>query len=117
MLRAKAIPCAAAIQSAAGLPETLSVGIRPEDIEVYTENPGAGSVPAKISVIEPLGGETVLDVHVGPNIIKVVIPPTQKVSEGQAVWLKMIPDRIHLFSNANTARLYTTGKGCSTATA
>ena len=103
-------PLRAAIQSAAGLPETLSVGIRPEDIELYTENPGAGSVPAKISVIEPLGGETVLDVHVGPNIIKVVIPPTQKVSEGQPVWLKMIPDRIHLFSNANTARLYTTGK-------
>jgi ABC-type sugar transport system ATPase subunit len=76
-------PLLAAVETAAGLPESVSVGIRPEDIELYTEDQGAGSIPAKVSVIEPLGGETVLDVHVGPNIIKVVIPPTQKVSEGQ----------------------------------
>ena len=48
-------------------------------------------------MIEPLGGETIVDLLVGPDIIKAIVPPAQQLSEGQAVWIKFDPDRIHLF--------------------
>ena len=73
------------------------VGVRPEDIQVFAARPGSDALPAQVSVIEPLGGETIVDLLVGPDIIKAIVPPAQQLSEGQAVWIKFDPDQIHLF--------------------
>jgi len=103
-------PLAAALANEAALPEKAWVGIRPEDIKVYTTNSGPNASPAQVSVIEPLGGETVVDLLLGPDIIKAVVPPAQRLDEGQAVWIQFDPDRIHVFDAASGARRYTTGQ-------
>jgi multiple sugar transport system ATP-binding protein len=86
------------------------VGVRPEDVQVGDSSAGACSVPAQVSVIEPLGGETIVDLHLGPDLIKAVVPPTQRLEEGGHVWLAFEGSRIHLFDSATGARLYTTGQ-------
>ena len=61
-------------------------------------------------MVEPLGGETVVDLTIGPDIITAVVPPAQHFVEGQMVWIQFDPDRIHLFDAESGVRLYTTGQ-------
>ena len=77
-------PLVAALGEQSALPEKTVVGIRPEDIQVFAAIPGSDALPAEVSVIEPLGGETIVDLLVGPDIIKAIVPPAQQLSEGQA---------------------------------
>jgi multiple sugar transport system ATP-binding protein len=86
------------------------VGVRPEDVQVDASSTGACSVPAQVSVIEPLGGETIVDLRLGPDLIKAVVPPTQRLEERGNVWLTFEGSRIHVFDSATGARLYTTGQ-------
>jgi len=102
-------PLTAALARDGVLPAKTLVGVRPEDLQVFAENPGPDGLPAQVSVIEPLGGESVIDLLFGPDIIKAVIPPDQRLSENQAVWIRFDPDRIHFFDAASGVRAYTTG--------
>jgi multiple sugar transport system ATP-binding protein len=84
------------------------IGLRPEDIAVSTEQPsGSDFVPASVSVCEPLGAETIVDLHVGTDLIKAVVPPTQQLCERQNVWLRFEPTRLHVFGAARGERIYT----------
>jgi multiple sugar transport system ATP-binding protein len=94
-------PLVAALAEQGALPEKTVVGIRPEDIQVFAARPGSDALPAEVSVIEPLGGETIVDLLVGPDIIKAIVPPAQLLSEGQAVWIKFDSDQIHSTSPAS----------------
>jgi multiple sugar transport system ATP-binding protein len=103
-------PLTAAVVQDGVLPTKTLVGVRPEDLQVFAESPGPDAIPAQVSVIEPLGGETITDLILGSDIIKAVIPPAQQLTEGQAVWVRFDPDRIHFFDAATGARRYTTGQ-------
>jgi multiple sugar transport system ATP-binding protein len=103
-------PLAAALADQDALPSQTLIGIRPEDIQVFTMNPGPDALPAEVSVIEPLGGETIVDLLFGPDIIKAIVPPAQQLSESQPVWLRFDPDQIHFFGATSGMRQYTTGQ-------
>jgi ABC-type sugar transport system ATPase subunit len=103
-------PLATALAGKGTLPARVLVGIRPEDIQVLSDDPGSGGLQAQVSVVEPLGGETVVDLTIGPDIITAVVPPAQHFVEGQRVWIRFDPDRIHLFDAESGVRLYTTGQ-------
>jgi len=103
-------PWAGALSAEGTLPEATLVGLRPEDLMVFDADPGGDAVAAKISVVEPLGSETVVDLLLGPDIIKAVVPPSQKLSEGQPVWIRFDPERIHFFDPASGLRRFTTGQ-------
>jgi multiple sugar transport system ATP-binding protein len=103
-------PLAAALAGKGALPDRVLVGIRPEDIQVLSDDPGSDGLQAQVSVVEPLGGETVVDLTMGPDIIKAVVPPAQHFAERQMVWIRFDPDRIHFFDAESGARLYTTGQ-------
>jgi multiple sugar transport system ATP-binding protein len=103
-------PLVAALAGEGALPDRVLVGIRPEDIQVLSDDPGSDGVQAQVSVVEPLGGETVVDLTIGPDIIKAVVPPAHHFAEGQMVWIRFDPDRIHFFDAESGARLYTTGQ-------
>jgi multiple sugar transport system ATP-binding protein len=91
------------------LPDDVLVGVRPEDVEVLTGNGCADCIPAVVSVIEPLGSEIIVDFFLGDHLIKAVIPPAKHVAEGAQVWLRLNPERIHLFDTRTEERVYTTG--------
>jgi multiple sugar transport system ATP-binding protein len=92
------------------LPEKVLIGVRPEDVRVSTTQGNGCSIPAQVSVVEPLGGETVVDLHLGSDLIKAVVPPTQRLDERRHVWLSFDPARIHLFDARTGQRIYTTGQ-------
>ena len=86
------------------------VGIRPEDIRVFEQSPSDEAIPARVSVVEPLGSETIVDIELGPSIIKAVVPPTQYLDEKQDVWLMFNMDKVHIMDVNTGARVYTAGE-------
>ena len=70
------------------------VGVRPEDVHVGGTDAGIG---ASVFVTEPLGGETVVDLHVGDRVVKALAPPTARFSADEAVRIALDPQRLHLF--------------------
>ena len=101
-------PLRAALAGNGAPPDKVLVGVRPEDVGVSTRANDSHAIPAQVSVIEPLGPETVVDLHVGPDYIKAVVPPTQRLDEGQYVWLRFEPTRIHFFDVESEERVYST---------
>jgi multiple sugar transport system ATP-binding protein len=84
------------------LPETLVegaeclLGVRPEDVRV---GPGEGSFPATVYVSEPLGGETVVDLHFGQLLVKALAPSSVEVKPDAQVQVSLDPLRLHLFTS------------------
>jgi multiple sugar transport system ATP-binding protein len=85
----------------------ILVGVRPEDLLVSDRPFSERSFPAQISVVEPLGPETILDIRVGKQIIKAIVPPTQKVFENQHAWLDFNMEKIHFLDDNTGIRVYT----------
>lgn len=90
--------------------EQVQVGVRPEDVYVFASSPGPEAIEAQVTVIEPLGAETIVDLRVGPDLVKAVVAPTQRLEEGSRVWLNFESSRIHVFDAGTGVRLYTTGQ-------
>jgi multiple sugar transport system ATP-binding protein len=103
-------PLRAALAGRSNSLEPVLVGVRPEDVQVFRTAPGPEAIPAQVSVIEPLGAETIVDLRLGPDLIKAVVPPTQRLEERRHVWLTLDPARLHIFDAASGGRLYTTGQ-------
>jgi len=89
------------------------VGIRPEDVRVYDHPPSAEAIPARVSVVEPLGSETIVDLELGPSIVKAVVPPTQFQDEKQDVWLVLEMDKVHIMDVDSGARVFTSDENAA----
>jgi multiple sugar transport system ATP-binding protein len=70
------------------------VGVRPEDVHV---GGGDARIQANVFVTEPLGGETVVDLHLGDRVVKALAPPTDRFSADEAVRIALDPERLHVF--------------------
>jgi multiple sugar transport system ATP-binding protein len=103
-------PLREAMEQADKSSDGVLVGVRPEDVRVFATSPGPEAIPAQVSVIEPLGAETILDLRLGPDLIKAVMPPTQRLEERRFVWLTFEATRVHIFDSASGVRLYSTGQ-------
>jgi multiple sugar transport system ATP-binding protein len=106
-------PLAGALTATGALPDQALVGVRPENVQVYGRDPGPEAAQAQVSVIEPLGSEIVVDLRLGPHLIKAVVPPTQRLGEGQSVWLKFDAARVHVYDATSGVRLYTTSQAAA----
>ena len=82
----------------------LNLGIRAEDISL-SDRAEEGAIAGTVYVAEPLGDRTIVDVHVGAASVKVKAPPTFEAAPGQALWLRLDPDRLHLFDQATGAAI------------
>jgi len=80
-----------------GSAENLVLGIRPEDVKIHTRPDAGDLVQAEVYVTEPLGNETIVDVKMGENVIKVLSEADFAVGSGQKIWLKINSMKIHLF--------------------
>jgi multiple sugar transport system ATP-binding protein len=76
--------------------ERAILGVRPEDLALKTEA-GPGRLAGQVFVFELLGDRTIVDVRLGPAIVKVRTAPTVTVTAGQPVWLTPNVERLHLF--------------------
>jgi multiple sugar transport system ATP-binding protein len=81
-------------------PGKVRLGIRAEAIEVDGSG-GDGTRPdtvgGTVDVVEPLGSSTLLTVDVAGQIVKIQVPPTQRVHSGDAVQLYLGPAAVRLY--------------------
>ncbi|MDX6539644.1 MAG: multiple sugar transport system ATP-binding protein [Gaiellales bacterium] len=75
------------------------VGVRPEDVHVGGD---AAGFEATVFVTEPLGGETVVDLHLGDRVVKALAPATARFDTDALVKLQFDPRRLHVFDAAGT---------------
>ncbi len=77
----------------------VTVGIRPEHIDVAAE-PAPETIPADVVVLEPAGPTQLLTARVGREVLKVTVAPDLLLQPGRRVWLKMNAGRIRLMDPA-----------------
>jgi multiple sugar transport system ATP-binding protein len=92
----------AALHSFADRPVLL--GIRAENIGVSAQ-PRPDSALATVEVVEPIGSAVLLTVVVGEQGLKVLAPPTFRVTPGDSVWLTFAPDRLRFYDSETTMAL------------
>jgi multiple sugar transport system ATP-binding protein len=82
-------------------------GIRPEDLAIAAPgrlNDAAGAVPARVELVELLGGEALVHLDSGGIDLTVRVPAPLAVN-GSELTLIVPPDRIHLFDGETRERL------------
>ncbi|NIM99693.1 MAG: TOBE domain-containing protein [candidate division Zixibacteria bacterium] len=70
------------------------------------EEPQEESINAEVYVIEPLGNETIVDVKLGQNVIKVLAEPDFPVTAGQKIWLRINRSKLHFFHDQSRQCFY-----------
>ena len=91
----------AAIAPVPGSDGAVTVGVRPEHLQVFT-TPTEGTVPARIDFCEPLGSHVLVNALVdvqGAEPVRVIAqaPPEVMLDADTVVGLKMRADRTYLF--------------------
>ena len=84
------------------------LGIRPENIEIFLQNPPKSSIEASIYVTEPLGNETIVDLILGEDVIKAIAAPDFTANVNQKVWIRVDHTRMHLFNYKTQDCIYNT---------
>jgi multiple sugar transport system ATP-binding protein len=87
----------------------LTMGIRPEDVEVVAEPEMDNDVAVEVDVVEPFGKENNLyldpvDRDQGESIIGTV-PGRQRVTEGERIGMRMPEEHLHLFDTESGTAL------------
>jgi multiple sugar transport system ATP-binding protein len=88
---------AAVSRLAAGSPVTL--GIRPRGLDLVAE-PAAGTLAARVDLIEPMGAETLVHLVEGGHEIRVVVDHRVSVEVGSRLHVRPRPAQTHVFDTA-----------------
>ncbi len=78
--------------------ESLTLGIRPEDIEVNAE-PSPGAIPVSVYMTEPMGKEILLTLEVQNRLIKALAPARLHPDLDEQLWMRFGEECIHLFDD------------------
>jgi ABC-type sugar transport system ATPase subunit len=74
----------------------VTLGIRPEDTEVVGPEAQA-DVQGQVHLIEPIGSDKYVSVHIGEAECMVRTSPRLVVEKGEAINLKLAWQRAHIF--------------------
>ncbi len=85
----------------AGLGRGLTLGIRPEHVELA----GSGGVAAEVTSAEYHGADTILTARVGQESILLRTPGKVRLGAGAPVRLAWDPSSVHLFDSASESRV------------
>ncbi len=95
---------AALAQRAANAP-ALTFGIRPENIALAPTSADAQRVPAQVSLLEPLGAETLVTLRIGRADMVARAPASFKHKPGTMIDVYLSPQHLHLFDASTGAAL------------
>ncbi|HEY2194102.1 MAG TPA: sn-glycerol-3-phosphate ABC transporter ATP-binding protein UgpC [Actinomycetospora sp.] len=101
------IPLSRAIRDAAGSAETVTVGVRPEDLSLDSEGAGDG-IKAVVDVVEELGSESYLYAHMAEDEATTLVvrgPGRTTVRYGDTIALRVDADAAHAFVATSGERL------------
>jgi len=78
------------------------LGVRPEDTLVFKEaRSGLGVLKTRVEVVEPLGSETILNIKMGEDLLKIRQPAGLAFQPGEEVYLEFNLRKALLFSRKN----------------
>jgi ABC-type sugar transport system ATPase subunit len=80
----------------------LTIGIRPEHIQVLSE-PHNAAIAATVYVTELMGNETFVFLSVGSNKLIARAPADFRAELESKVWLQFATDKLHFFDQKNQA--------------
>lgn len=80
----------------------IILGIRAENMEALAQ-PAADALEVTVEVVEPLGSQNLLTIHVNGDTLKVSTHPDFPVRTGERIWLRFPPNKIRWF-DAQTRR-------------
>jgi multiple sugar transport system ATP-binding protein len=83
---------------------SVTIGVRPEDVDVAS-TPGAGWDAARISVVEPMGSETLVTLEYRAQRLVARVPADRQFEPGQTAWVRLAPDRVLRFDASTGHRL------------
>jgi multiple sugar transport system ATP-binding protein len=79
------------------LPEEILLGIRPEDVRPA---PG-GAFSAKVTLVEPLGVETILHLSMGDLTLLSLVPGMAAQKPGDQIQFDIVREKLHFFGRDN----------------
>jgi multiple sugar transport system ATP-binding protein len=88
---------AAGARLAACAGRSVTLGLRPEHVNLASDAPGLTPVGGKVELVEPLGAETQATIRVGEAAFTGRFPPAAKLAFGQDVTLGLALDQAHFF--------------------
>jgi len=74
----------------------LVLGVRPHDISVGARGAERGT-EAEVYLVEPIGDQNIIDLKVGSQLVKAVVPRSVKVAKGSKVEMVFDLNRIQVF--------------------
>ncbi len=87
----------ALVKKAENWPSSLVLGVRPQDVLVHLKPQEKETVEVILELDEPLGDRQVLDLKVGPYMVKALVPPDFRANIGDVLWLEFPEDKIYVF--------------------
>jgi multiple sugar transport system ATP-binding protein len=84
---------------------TAVLGVRPEQIEIVTPQPGASALPLTVSVVEPMGADTLVWGSLGSETMSMRVEPNQAPAIGAPIKAHFIPSQASLFDSATGVRI------------
>lgn len=86
--------------------DKLKFGIRPRDVGVHLKDEKIeNAIPVEVSITEPLGDYTIVDLILGNHIVKAIVPPDLKLEENQKLTITFPEQHIHVFDAQTGSRI------------
>lgn len=73
--------------------ESIYLGIRAENMEAFNQ-PHPDTLQVYVKVVEPLGSQNLLTIHVGEDTLKVSTHPDFRAQSGSDLWIRLPIDKI-----------------------
>ncbi|RBI59024.1 sugar ABC transporter ATP-binding protein [halophilic archaeon] len=83
--------------------DVLTLGIRPEDIEIIED--GEDAISATVDVVEPVGSDYYVYLHIDQEECTVRVPSSTDIQEGEQVQLRFNEAKMHLFDHETEENL------------
>ncbi|CAN0583433.1 unnamed protein product [Ectocarpus sp. 12 AP-2014] len=83
---------------------SVSLGVRPEDVDLVDTNDGLPTLPFDLDLVEELGAHRLLHGRVHSHSFVVNVHNTAPISEGR-MFLRVRPDNLHMFAPESGRRL------------
>lgn len=89
------------------IPPSVTLGVRSEDVRIDGSDggPDSRSVTAIITLVEPVGPDTFVELIVGDSTLVARTAPELHFSAGDAVHMRFVPGRVHLFEPETGERI------------
>ena len=101
------IPLTREVRDAMGSADTVTVGVRPEDLSIDSDGSGA-AIKAVVDVVEELGSESYLYAHMAEDESTTLVvrgPGRTAVRYGETIALRVDADAVHAFDATSGERL------------